>query len=128
MLAVADTSPSNYLVLLEEAALLLALYTCVVLPPAVLLELRDPEAPAAVRAWATNLPAWCEVRRPFSLVGAEFLAHLGAGESVIIAPASPILAARCSSATASATSSPFSMAMPLSRAGYGRQQSAGQSL
>jgi hypothetical protein len=64
MLVVADTSPINYLVLLEHTAVLPALYTRVLLPPAVVLELLDAEAPEVVRAWAADLPTWCEVRRP----------------------------------------------------------------
>jgi len=80
MLVVADTSPINYLVLLEHTALLPALYTRVILPPAVVLELRDAEAPTAVRAWIADLPGWCEMRRPASDVDTEALAHLGAGE------------------------------------------------
>ena len=80
MLAVADTSPINYLVLLERTALLPTLYTHVVLPPAVTHELLDAEAPEVVHAWAAHLPPWCEVRRPTSLEGTEALAHLGAGE------------------------------------------------
>lgn len=55
MLVVADTSPLNYLILLDQTALLPALYTQVVLPPAVVAELGT---------WVTSLPGWCEVRRP----------------------------------------------------------------
>lgn len=84
MLIVADTSPVNYLVLLEQTALLPALYTRVFLPPAVVLELRDPEAPEAVQAWAASLPSWCEVKRPASEVATSSLAHLGAGEQEAI--------------------------------------------
>jgi predicted nucleic acid-binding protein len=51
MLVVADTSPINYLVLLAHTALLPTLYTRVFLPPAVVTELQDPEAPEAVRTW-----------------------------------------------------------------------------
>jgi len=80
MLVVADTSPINYLVLLEHTAVLPALYTRVFLPPAVVTELQDLEAPEEVRAWVDNLPPWCEVRRPAPLGETETLAHLGAGE------------------------------------------------
>ena len=80
MLVVADTSPINYLVLLEQTALLPALYTRVFLPPAVVTELQDLEAPEEVRAWVADLPGWCEVRRPAPLGETETLAHLGAGE------------------------------------------------
>jgi hypothetical protein len=77
MLGVADTSPINYLVLIEQTAVLPTLYARVLLPPTVVRELHDAEAPEAVRAWAAHLPTWCEVRPPTSLVGAETLAHLG---------------------------------------------------
>src|SRR5215470_10688231 len=80
MLVVADTSPINYLVLLEHTEVLPLLYTRVLLPPAVVTELQDLEAPAEVRAWVADLPAWCEVRHPASLGERETLAHLGAGE------------------------------------------------
>jgi len=80
MLVVADTSPINYLVLLEQTAVLPALYTRVLLPPAVVTELQDLEAPEEVRAWVATLHAWCEVRRPSPLGETETLAHLGAGE------------------------------------------------
>jgi predicted nucleic acid-binding protein len=80
MLVVADTSPINYLVLLEQTALLPALYTRVLLPPAVVTELQDLEAPEEVRAWVAELPSWCAVRRPAPLEETETLAHLGAGE------------------------------------------------
>jgi hypothetical protein len=79
MLAVADTSPINDLVLLDHAALLPALHTRVFPPPAVLVELRDPEAPEAVRAWAANLPAWRGVRRSAPLVGPSPWPTLGQG-------------------------------------------------
>ena len=80
MLVVADTSPINYLVLLEYTALLPTLYTRVLLPPAVVTELQDPEAPEAVRAWVADLPPWCEIRRSASRIGTEALGHLGEGE------------------------------------------------
>jgi predicted nucleic acid-binding protein len=92
MLVVADTSPINYLVLLEQTAVLPALYTRVWLPPAVLRELRDAEAPEPVRAWAAELPPWCEVRRPTALVGAKTLTHLGAGEREAIVLAQEVRA------------------------------------
>ena len=50
MLAVADTSPINYLVLIQCETLLSALYTRVVIPPAVWHELQDSSLPPEVRA------------------------------------------------------------------------------
>jgi predicted nucleic acid-binding protein len=66
MLVVADTSPINDLVLVEQTAVLPALYSRVLLPPAVVTELQDAEAPVEVRTWVGALPAWCAVRRPAS--------------------------------------------------------------
>jgi predicted nucleic acid-binding protein len=85
MLVVADSSPIHYLVLLEHTAVLPALYTRVFLPPAVVCELRDAEAPEAVPAWTADLPTWCQVRRPAPQVGTEALAQLGTGEREAIA-------------------------------------------
>src|SRR6188474_3324959 len=80
MLVVTDTSPINYLVLLAQTAVLPALYTHVVLPPAVVTELQDMEAPEAVRTWVADLPAWCVVRRPTLLEAVDTFLYLGAGE------------------------------------------------
>jgi len=63
-LVIADTSPLNYLIQCELVALLEGLFERVVIPPAVLDELRDPGAPVAVRHWALALPSWAEVRSP----------------------------------------------------------------
>ena len=79
MLVVADTSPINYLVLLEHTAILPALYTRVFLPPAVVTELQDLEAPEEVRAWVANLPAtrvraeWLPVLPPQGELMSPFL-------------------------------------------------------
>ncbi len=43
MIVVADTTPLNYLVLIEEAHLLPRLFGDVLIPPAVFEELRNPE-------------------------------------------------------------------------------------
>jgi predicted nucleic acid-binding protein len=57
MLVVADTSRINYLILIQHELLLPALYTHVIVPPAVHHELQDPETPLAVRAWIVHPPA-----------------------------------------------------------------------
>jgi predicted nucleic acid-binding protein len=61
---VSDTSPLNYLLLCNAADLLPNLFGEVVVPPAVLTELRDDGAPDVVRNWANALPAWATVRSP----------------------------------------------------------------
>jgi predicted nucleic acid-binding protein len=58
---VADTTPLNYLVLLEAVALLPRLYGGVLIPLTVLAELSDPHAPGEVRNWALQPPDWLRV-------------------------------------------------------------------
>lgn len=62
MIAVADTSPLCYLVLIDEADLLRQLFSQVVVPSAVITELLHEDAPEAVRGWAANLPSWVSVQ------------------------------------------------------------------
>jgi predicted nucleic acid-binding protein len=62
MIAVADTSPVCYLILIGEIDLLRRLFTRVWIPQAVVDELLHDDAPEAVRQWASNLPTWISVR------------------------------------------------------------------
>ncbi len=64
MIVVADTSPINYLILIDRIAILEALYKRILIPHAVHEEMLSPEAPAAVRAWAKNPPNWLELLSP----------------------------------------------------------------
>jgi predicted nucleic acid-binding protein len=57
MIAVADTSPICYLVLIDEIVLLPKLFNHVLVPQSVLDELLHADAPAAVRNWAPDLPS-----------------------------------------------------------------------
>jgi predicted nucleic acid-binding protein len=59
---VADTSPLNYLILIESIDLLARLYERIVIPVEVLNELTDDGAPRRVSEWAMKLPEWVEVR------------------------------------------------------------------
>lgn len=79
MIAVADTSLLNYLILLGKADLLPELFGRVLVPPAVLNELRDPDAPPAVRVWALQPPVWLEPRAVHAMAG-DLPLHFGAGE------------------------------------------------
>ncbi|MFN0165260.1 MAG: DUF3368 domain-containing protein [Bryobacteraceae bacterium] len=78
MIVIADTSPLNYLLLLDRVELLRQLYGRVLIPEAVRQELCDPLAPKAVSAWAERLPDWVEVRAVD--LTTESLAELDAGE------------------------------------------------
>ena len=83
MIAVADTSPVCYLVAIGEIGLLPKLFTQVLVPEAVVGELTHQDAPAEVRAWASNLPTWMVVKAvpPLATAGLE---RLQAGERAAI--------------------------------------------
>jgi predicted nucleic acid-binding protein len=83
MPVITDTSVLNYLILLDQLALLPALYRRVVIPTVVLaVELPHPDSPASVRAWVEHLtmaPPWLEQRAPTRTPEADLLL-LEAGE------------------------------------------------
>jgi predicted nucleic acid-binding protein len=79
MIVVADTSPINYLILIEEIDILTKLYGRVVIPRAVRDELLRPSAPEMVRAWSGQLPTWLEVHTPVNAPDA-LLVKLDPGE------------------------------------------------
>src|SRR5205814_10336656 len=58
---VADTTPLNYLVLIQATDILPELYRTVLIPPAVKAELAHAHTPPLVRAWISQPPAWLEV-------------------------------------------------------------------
>lgn len=64
MIVVADTSPLNYLILIDHIDVLEPMYGRVAIPPAVRNEMLRLESPAAVQSWAMNLPPWVEVHMP----------------------------------------------------------------
>jgi predicted nucleic acid-binding protein len=76
---VADTTPLNYLVLIQAAEILPNLYRKVLIPPAVRTELAHMNTPKIVREWISQPPAWLELvslKRPVE----PDLSHLDAGE------------------------------------------------
>jgi predicted nucleic acid-binding protein len=79
MIGVADTSPINYLILIQEIDILPKMYGTVVIPQTVREELVRPSAPQLVRSWIDHLPIWLEVRSPLAVPDSS-LAKLDAGE------------------------------------------------
>ena len=79
MIAVADTSPINYLLLIKEIDILPKMYGKVVIPRAVHEELLRPVAPEIVRAWIAEAPAWLEIHAPVNPPDSS-LAKLDPGE------------------------------------------------
>jgi predicted nucleic acid-binding protein len=83
MIAVSDTSPICYLILIGEIDLLPKLFSQVLAPQAVLAELLHEDAPAAVRSWASNLPSWiCAKGTP--VLATSGLEKLQVGEQAAI--------------------------------------------
>lgn len=64
---VSDTSPINYLCLIEAIDVLPKIFSEVVIPPAVLAELRHPRAPKCVAEWLADMPPWARTQAPISL-------------------------------------------------------------
>ncbi len=82
MIVVSDTTPVNYLILIDQVHLLKELYGRLVLPRAAHEEMRREGAPEEVRAWTNQLPEWVEVREAAS---PDPGLKLGAGEREAIA-------------------------------------------
>lgn len=83
MIVVSNTSPLNYLVLVELHSLLPDLFSRVLIPPAVERELRAPGAPLAIRKFLASAPQWLAVERPVDMD--PQLQPLDAGEREAIA-------------------------------------------
>jgi predicted nucleic acid-binding protein len=88
---VADTTPLNYLVLVQAAEILPNLYRRVLIPPAVKAELAHANTPEIVRAWILKPPPWLEVVSPNQAVDSA-LSHLDAGEREAISLVSELQA------------------------------------
>ena|SRR5687767_3226465 len=81
---IADTSPLNYLVLIGQVEILRCLYNKVLVPPEVLVELRDSSAPSPVLDWIHSQPEWLEVRAITRHPNEAALQHIGPGERAAI--------------------------------------------
>jgi len=73
MIVVADTSPLNYLVLIEEIDLLPTLFGTVLIPQAVFQELQHPRTSQQVKDWIMHPPAWLELRTVTSTPSAAIM-------------------------------------------------------
>ena len=89
MMVVSDTTPVNYLILIDQIHLLRELYGRVVLPQAVYDETQREGTPEKVRTWMGNVPGWVEVR---AAATSDQALKLGAGEREAIALAEELKA------------------------------------
>jgi predicted nucleic acid-binding protein len=64
VIVVSDTSPLNYLVLIEAIDVLPRLFHEVCVPEQVITELKQSGTPVAVRQWVEQIPEWVRVRKP----------------------------------------------------------------
>lgn len=80
MIAVADTSPICYLLLIGEIELLPTLFGEVVIPNAVAEELNHPLAPAVLREWIELPPAWLYIAHLVQELSLPQVAALDRGE------------------------------------------------
>jgi predicted nucleic acid-binding protein len=87
MIVISDTSPLNYLVLIDEIELLPKLFGTVIIPQSVLSELRRTEAPNKVKIWLATNPTWLEIRNATVI---DSTITLGTGESEAISLAKEI--------------------------------------
>ncbi len=91
MIVIADTTPLNYLILIDQADLLPRLFGRVLIPPEVLSELQDPDTPGAVRTWVSASPSWLQVQ-PLQSDPDPELDYLDPGEREAIALAQELKA------------------------------------
>jgi predicted nucleic acid-binding protein len=62
MIIISNTSPINYLILIEQINLLPELFQQIIIPQAVYTELSDRFAPPTVQAWIANQPGWLKIQ------------------------------------------------------------------
>ena len=86
MIVVADASPLNYLIQIESDHLLHTLFGRVLIPAAVIDELRNARAPRTVSSWVSRLPSWIEIRTLATAPDASLGAlDLGEREAILLA-------------------------------------------
>lgn len=89
MIVIADTTPINYLILIDEIEILEKLYGQVFIPKAVFEELNADAAPNEVKNWLLQIPDWFEIKSVSSAIPNDLMI-LDAGESEAIQLATEI--------------------------------------
>jgi predicted nucleic acid-binding protein len=62
MIVISDTSPLNYLILIDYQDVLPTLFGQIIIPQAVLNELQHARTPETIKNWIAAKPTWLEVR------------------------------------------------------------------
>lgn len=90
MIVVSDTSPINYLLLIEQIDLLPRLFRQIMIPDVVRDEMLDPGAPPVLQQWIINPPSWLIIQ---AVPGMDkTLSALDPGEQAAITLAQTLLA------------------------------------
>lgn len=85
MVVVSDSSPLNYLILIDAVQILPELFVQVVIPDGVHRELQNPGTPSKVAVWMRQPPGWIRIMNPAAPLEGEGIEKLGAGEREAIA-------------------------------------------
>jgi predicted nucleic acid-binding protein len=81
MLVIADSSPLHYLILIDHAAILPALFGQIIIPNTVYSEVTHQNTPAIVRETVQRMPGWLVVKIPRSI---ESIPEIDPGECAAI--------------------------------------------
>lgn len=85
MIVVSDTSPLNYLVLINAIDVLPVLFREVHIPPKIVEELQRSRAPEIVKSWASSLPAWLRVESPITMLVTTVRLDPGEAQAIALA-------------------------------------------
>lgn len=91
MIVVSDTTPLNYLLLVNAIDVLPKLFAEVYAPSAVLRELADAKAPPVVRKWAQSPSAWLRVADPAARLPSTARLDPGEADAISLAKERSIL-------------------------------------
>jgi len=83
VIVVSDTSPLNYLILIQAIDVLPKLFREIYVPTDVMRELQHPRTPEVVKIWATSPPDWLHIHTPRTALPADNL--LDPGEAAALA-------------------------------------------
>jgi len=86
MIVVSDTSPLNYLILVEQADLLQILFGNIIIPQIVFDELRGKSALLPVVEWTQSLPVWIEIKQTHLIANPSLdILDKGEREAILLA-------------------------------------------
>jgi predicted nucleic acid-binding protein len=86
MIVISDTTPLNYLILIDRVSILCQLYKVVVIPQAVLDEMLAAGTPEIVRQWILDRPPWINVQQVPLVSPVEMeLIEAGEREAILLA-------------------------------------------